>query len=102
MTKEEIKKAAISKGRLVYPYPDDEFDEYIDTFVAGANFVNEKQPYSKEDVLGFLSDTILDYKPMYTKLRTDLVWKWKGNKDYAKEIGIKTSEEILKEWKEKK
>ena len=94
MTKEEIKQKAISSGRLLYPYPDDIFDEYIDAFIAGANYVNEKQKYNEVDLSEFAEWTSKNRWTYVLGTRV-LTAYWRNPKHYK----FKNTSDLVKLWK---
>ena len=51
MTKQKIKQAAKEANAYGYPnFNGEKHEAFNDGFLAGANFVNEKQPYSAQEM----------------------------------------------------
>ena len=103
MTKQEIKQAEKEANAYGYPYFNCEKHEaFNDGFLAGANFVNERQPFSAEDMKQFLYDITMDWDLVFEKGTAAPMWRWRGNEEYAKEVGLKTEDDLLKLWEETK
>ena len=96
MKKQEIKNVAMYAIKSLHPVEDKEFIRCVDSYCMGAEMVNEKQPYSAEDMAKF---------GRYVKKKWTLIdtggWIESDIKFY-KPHDIKTDKQVIKLWEETK